>query len=521
MVEPTFNQMQVQPEIGINFAAGVRTLLRQDPDIIMVGEIRDHETADMAVQAALTGHLVLSTLHTNDAPTAVTRLLDLGVPPYLIYSTLLGVMAQRLVRTLCPHCKEPADPPDDETWKMITSPWRAEKPAQVMGATGCLECRMTGYYGRMGLYEIMLMTIGERRHRTRLAIAKDGGHVSEPGWIRSDTNGWAEIECGSTRCISEWKVTDGSTTPRSPTDRGDDEHVAEQPGDPPGREITLAEVADVQHDGGDGDVHRGAVPRRRRSESTRPPRSSLERSRAGRHPDEHPEQEDQPDPEPPRYQYAAPRVEVCRHRQRCQDERDLAQPGDHQSGNPRKSTESGHPGRRRRRRPPAPRSAAGDADAPSGSAGRSWPGSDCAGATASARVRDAPGSAPESSTRPPAFAATNKPCRLVSSDLAMASHRRSTLRVAFTIGVRVSGSRSQPTVRSRVLSLQGTPTPPDGPPPGCARSGGGRRRAAVRCRPSGSRLALPGAGVVLVAAIRRILLRCSEGQTRSVVNSLP
>ncbi|MEO8849211.1 MAG: GspE/PulE family protein, partial [Casimicrobiaceae bacterium] len=158
MIEPSINQMQVQPAIGVDFATGVRTLLRQDPDIIMVGEIRDHDTADMAVQAALTGHLVLSTLHTNDAPTAVTRLLDLGVPAYLINSTLLGVMAQRLVRTLCPHCKKPVDPPDDETWKLITSPWRAEKPAQVMGAAGCLECRMTGYLGRMGLYEIMLMT---------------------------------------------------------------------------------------------------------------------------------------------------------------------------------------------------------------------------------------------------------------------------------------------------------------------------------------------------------------------------
>src|SRR6185437_5694869 len=158
MIEPSINQMQVQPAIGVDFASGVRTLLRQDPDIIMVGEIRDRDTADMAVQAALTGHLVLSTLHTNDAPTAVTRLLDLGVPAYLINSTLLGVMAQRLIRTLCPHCKKPVDAPDDDTWKMITSPWRAEKPAQVMGAVGCLECRMTGYFGRMGLYEIMLMT---------------------------------------------------------------------------------------------------------------------------------------------------------------------------------------------------------------------------------------------------------------------------------------------------------------------------------------------------------------------------
>ncbi len=163
MVEPLFNQMQVQPTIGVDFASGVRTLLRQDPDIIMVGEIRDRETADMAVQAALTGHLVLSSLHTNDAPTAVTRLLDLNVPPYLLSSTLLGVMAQRLVRTLCPHCKQPGEPPDDETWRAITAPWRGEKPAKVMAPVGCLECRMTGYLGRIGLYEIMLITPALRR----------------------------------------------------------------------------------------------------------------------------------------------------------------------------------------------------------------------------------------------------------------------------------------------------------------------------------------------------------------------
>ncbi len=166
MIEPAFNQMQVQPIINVDFANGVRTLLRQDPDIIMVGEIRDHDTADMAVQAALTGHLVLSTLHTNDAPTAVTRLLDLGVPSYLLNSTLLGVMAQRLVRTLCPHCKQPGEPPDDETWSAMTSPWRGEKPSQVMRPVGCLECRMTGYFGRMGIYEVMLVTPTLRRLMT-------------------------------------------------------------------------------------------------------------------------------------------------------------------------------------------------------------------------------------------------------------------------------------------------------------------------------------------------------------------
>jgi general secretion pathway protein E len=163
MIEPAFNQMQVQPVIGVDFAHGVRTLMRQDPDIIMVGEIRDRDTADMAVQAALTGHLVLSSLHTNDAPTAVTRMLDLGMPAYLLSSTLLGVMAQRLVRTLCPHCKRPGEPPEDDVWHAITAPWRAEKPAQVMVPVGCLECRMTGYYGRIGLYEIMLMSPGLRR----------------------------------------------------------------------------------------------------------------------------------------------------------------------------------------------------------------------------------------------------------------------------------------------------------------------------------------------------------------------
>ena len=164
MIEPALNQMQVQPSIGVDFANGVRTLLRQDPDIIMVGEIRDRDTAEMAVQAALTGHLVLSTLHTNDAPTAVTRLLDLGVPPYLINSTLLGVMAQRLVRTLCPHCKRPGEPVEEETWRILTSPWRSERPASGwMDPVGCVECRMTGYLGRIGLYEIMLTSPAIRR----------------------------------------------------------------------------------------------------------------------------------------------------------------------------------------------------------------------------------------------------------------------------------------------------------------------------------------------------------------------
>ena len=172
MIAPEFNQMQVQRAIDVDFANGVRTLMRQDPDIIMVGEIRDRDTAEMAVQAALTGHLVLSTLHTNDAPTAVTRLIDLGVPSYLINSTLLGVMAQRLIRTLCPNCKKPADPPDEETWRMLTAPFRAELPQHTHQPGGCLECRMTGYFGRMGLYEIM--TLSPALRRLIHAEAEDG-----------------------------------------------------------------------------------------------------------------------------------------------------------------------------------------------------------------------------------------------------------------------------------------------------------------------------------------------------------
>jgi general secretion pathway protein E len=158
MVEPAFNQMQVQHSIGVDFAAGIRTLMRQDPDIIMVGEIRDLAAAEMAIQAALTGHLVLSTLHTNDAPSAITRLLDLEVPSYLLQSVILGVMAQRLLRTLCPHCKEKHEL-EDSAWEHLVSPWKAPTPkGTTYVAKGCLECRMTGYMGRVGIYETMVMT---------------------------------------------------------------------------------------------------------------------------------------------------------------------------------------------------------------------------------------------------------------------------------------------------------------------------------------------------------------------------
>ncbi|MEO6967632.1 MAG: GspE/PulE family protein [Rhodanobacteraceae bacterium] len=157
MVSGELNQTQVQPAIDLDFAAGVRTLLRQDPDIIMVGEIRDLQTAQMAVQASLTGHLVLSTLHTNDAPSAITRLLDLGAPHYLIQSTLAGVVAQRLVRTLCPHCKTQAAQ-DPDTWRALTHGWDLPLPEPVSAPVGCLECRNTGFLGRTGIYEMMTVS---------------------------------------------------------------------------------------------------------------------------------------------------------------------------------------------------------------------------------------------------------------------------------------------------------------------------------------------------------------------------
>ncbi|CAI8256507.1 MAG: Type II secretion system protein E [SAR92 bacterium MED-G29] len=157
MVVDAFNQSQIQPAIDFDFAAGIRTLMRQDPDIIMVGEIRDRETAEMAVQAALTGHLVISTLHTNDAPTAISRLLDLGMPVHLLKATLNGIMAQRLMRTLCMNCRVQVAT-DAHAWQELVQPFKLAAPKQVYQPGGCLECRNTGYAGRQGVYEIMPLT---------------------------------------------------------------------------------------------------------------------------------------------------------------------------------------------------------------------------------------------------------------------------------------------------------------------------------------------------------------------------
>ena len=162
MIEPAFNQTQVQPQLDFSFAEGLRALMRQDPDIIMVGEIRDLETAEMAVQAALTGHLVFSTLHTNDAPSAITRLMELGIPPYLINATVLGVLAQRLVRTLCPACRvredEAATAASAQALAELVRPWKVTGGYRPYKPVGCVDCRMTGFRGRMGLYELLTVT---------------------------------------------------------------------------------------------------------------------------------------------------------------------------------------------------------------------------------------------------------------------------------------------------------------------------------------------------------------------------
>ncbi len=164
MIQPAFNQTQVQSVLDLNFAEGLRALMRQDPDIIMVGEIRDLETAEMAIQAALTGHLVFSTLHTNDSASAITRMNDLGVAPYLIGSTLIGVLAQRLVRTLCPACKAPDEETTRESLDAVIKPWRMNGGVKPYKPVGCLECRMTGYRGRAGLYELLTVSDAARAH---------------------------------------------------------------------------------------------------------------------------------------------------------------------------------------------------------------------------------------------------------------------------------------------------------------------------------------------------------------------
>ncbi|MDZ4754688.1 MAG: ATPase, T2SS/T4P/T4SS family [Phycisphaerae bacterium] len=171
------NQIQVNAQVGLTFAAGLRAILRHDPDIIMIGEIRDKETAEAAVQASLTGHLVFSTLHTNDAASATTRLLDMGIEPFLVASSVEGIMAQRLLRRLCVHCRRPRTPERADLPADFLTSLGLAAPPEVFDATGCRECRSTGYRGRVGIYELMTMTertrelVMERVNASRIAAA--------------------------------------------------------------------------------------------------------------------------------------------------------------------------------------------------------------------------------------------------------------------------------------------------------------------------------------------------------------
>ncbi len=211
LVDPQINQMAVHHAIGLTFATGVRTLLRQDPDIVMVGEVRDAETADAAIQAALTGHLVLTTLHTNDAPSSITRLLDLGVAPYLIRAALLGIVAQRLVRTLCDKCKQPTTLSEHE-WQALTAPRKLKLPAGTFKAAGCDDCRHTGYRGRRGVFEILVMS---PNLRTLVTPTTDGAEFREvaikEGMVPLRLSGALKVKRGVTTPEEIFQVVAGDT----------------------------------------------------------------------------------------------------------------------------------------------------------------------------------------------------------------------------------------------------------------------------------------------------------------------
>ncbi|HDI60760.1 MAG TPA: type II/IV secretion system protein [Desulfobacteraceae bacterium] len=199
MIHEDFNQIGVQPAVDVTFSTILRNILRQDPDIIMIGEMRDLETAQNAVQAALTGHLVLSTLHTNDAPSAIIRLLDLGVPPYLIQATLVGILAQRLVRRICLYCKEPFTMEASHLKDLGLDPGR-DGAVTLHRGTGCNRCRQTGYYGRLGIYEVMPFTEGIRRLTTADADAERIRH-------RALAEGMATLRQSGIRRMLEGKTT--------------------------------------------------------------------------------------------------------------------------------------------------------------------------------------------------------------------------------------------------------------------------------------------------------------------------
>jgi general secretion pathway protein E len=207
MVYEDFNQIGVLPAIGVRFDTILRNILRQDPDVIMIGEMRDLETAKNAVQAALTGHLVLSTLHTNDAPSAVTRLLDLGVPVFLIQATLAGILAQRLVRTICVYCKAPFAIEAEELRSMGLETGKTGLVRLHRGA-GCLRCRGTGYLGRSGVFEVLPYTESLRK-MTRLDadIERLRARAREEGMVTLRESAVRKMLEGETTCEEVLRVT--------------------------------------------------------------------------------------------------------------------------------------------------------------------------------------------------------------------------------------------------------------------------------------------------------------------------
>jgi type II secretory ATPase GspE/PulE/Tfp pilus assembly ATPase PilB-like protein len=201
------NQIAVRPEIGLTFAMGLRHILRQDPNVIMVGEIRDLETAEIAIRASLTGHLVFSTLHTNDAPSAFTRLIDMGIEPFLVASSVEAVMAQRLVRTICPHCKTEQKVESDYL-RRIGFPEEGIGTVRFWHGVGCEECRQFGYQGRKGIYELLVLNEAMRplvlsRAPTSTIAAK----AIEQGMRTLRTDGWTKVKNGETTIEEVLRVT--------------------------------------------------------------------------------------------------------------------------------------------------------------------------------------------------------------------------------------------------------------------------------------------------------------------------
>jgi general secretion pathway protein E len=202
------NQIHVKSQIGLTFSAGLRSIVRQDPDVIMIGEIRDYETAEIAIQSALTGHLVFSTLHTNDAAGAVSRLLEMGVEDYLLASSLLGVMAQRLVRQLCPACRHPVDGRDSLPHLELPANGHAPGPVISYEAGECEECAMTGYRGRKGIFELMPVDEGLRQlilKRSSADVLKEYAVGSGMRTLRDD--GWRKVCAGITTVSEVMRVT--------------------------------------------------------------------------------------------------------------------------------------------------------------------------------------------------------------------------------------------------------------------------------------------------------------------------